>query len=194
MIKFLQNFNDEYMNKDKGIDIITSKFFSDNSPLIINTDKAVYTNQEEIKQSIEKHRANYDEMALDYENCLVNSNEDVTWIVTHGTMKKVISEENAFENTVSIIEDIFASDVDDKEKLFRIRRKIASTFKENAKGEEYVWPFRFEAVVIKEKDKWVFKYLQFSLPFNWILEGKTDASKEVPPTWQVASLEDDIKS
>ena len=193
MIKLIQNFNNEYINTDKGVDIIASKYFSDNNPLIINTDKAIYSNQNEIKQLIENHRGCYDEMALDYENCLVNSNEDVAWIVTHGTMKKVISEENAFENTVNIIKDIFASDVDDKEKLFRIRRKIAGTFKENAKGEEYVWPFRFEAVVIKEKDKWVFKYLQFSFPFNWILEGKTDASQEVPPTWQVASLENDIK-
>lgn len=189
MLKLLQDFNEEYMNMDKEIDIIASKYFTANSPLIINTDSSIYSNQEEIKKLIDNHRVCYDEMTFDYENCLVNSNEGVAFLVTHGTMKKVISEENAFESTVNIIEDIFTSDVDDKEKLFKIRKRIAGTFKENAKGEEYVWPFRFEAVVTKEKDKWVFKYLQFSLPFNWILEGKTDASQAVPPTWQVASLE-----
>lgn len=179
MLKLMQDFNYEYLNSDKEIDLIASKYFAANGPLIINTDKAVYSNQEEIKKLIESHRACFDEISLDYENCLVNSNEDVVWIVTHGTMKKVISEENAFEDTVNIIENIFTSDVDDKEKLFKIRRRIAGTFKENAKGEDYVWPFRLEAVVTKEKDKWVFKYLQFSFPFNNILEGKTDAASEL---------------
>ena len=115
-------------------------------------------------------------MKLDYENCLINSNEDVVWIVTHGTMKKVMSESSAFENTVNIIKNIFTSDLDDKDKLFHVRRRIADTLKENARGEEYVWPFRVEAVLIREKQNWVFKYLQFSLPFNWMLEGKTEAA------------------
>jgi len=175
-LKLLQDFNNEYLKADKEIDIIASKYFAANNPLIINTDKSFYSNQEEIKRLIENHRAYYDEMTLDYENCLVNSNEDVVWIVTHGTMKKVMSEENAFENTVDIIKNIFASDLNDKDKLFNVRRRIADTFKENARGEEYVWPFRLEAVLIREDENLVFKYLQFSLPFSWFLEGKTEAS------------------
>lgn len=122
------------------------------------------------------HRAYYDEIKLDCENCLINSNEDVIWIATHGIMKKSLSEDNAFENTINIIKDIFTSNLDDKDKLFNIRRRIAITLKENAKGQEYSWPFRFEAAIIKEKDNWRFKYLQFSLPFNWFLEGKTEAA------------------
>jgi hypothetical protein len=176
VLKLLQDFNNEYLNTDKEIGIITSKYFTANNPLIINTDKTVYSNQEEIKKLIENHRSCYDQMILDYENCLVNSNEEVVWIVTHGTMKKVISEENAFENTVDIIKNIFASDLKDKDKLFNVRRRIADTFKENVKGEEYVWPFRFEAVLAREGGCLVFKYLQFSLPFSWFLEGKTEAA------------------
>jgi hypothetical protein len=176
ILKLLQDFSNDYLDTNKGIDIIANKYFTISSPFIVNTDKSVYSNQEDIKKLIVNHRACYDEIALDYENCLVNSNEDVVWIVTHGTMKKVISEKNAFENTINIIENIFTSDLDDKEKLFNIRRRIAGTFKENAKGEDYIWPFRFEGIIIKEKNNWIFKYLQFSLPFNWILEGKTDAA------------------
>jgi hypothetical protein len=176
ILRLLQDFNNEYLDTNKDINIIANKYFTINNPLIINTDKAIYSNQQEIKELIVNHRACYDEITLDYENCLVNSNEDVVWIVTHGTMKKVISEKNAFENTINIIQNIFTSDLNDKDKLFNIRRRIAGTFKEDAKGEDYVWPFRFEGLLIKEKDTWVFKYLQFSYPFNWILEGKTDAA------------------
>ncbi|MEG1256206.1 nuclear transport factor 2 family protein [Clostridium sp.] len=176
VLKLLKAFNDEYLKADKETSVIDSKYFASNNPLIINTDKTVYSSQEEIKKLIENHRAYYNKMELDYENCLINSNEDVVWIVTHGTMKKEISENSAFENTVDIIKNIFTSDLEDKDKLFNVRRRIADTFKENAKGEEYVWPFRFEAVLIQEKGNWVFKYLQFSLPFNYIFEGKTEAA------------------
>jgi len=174
--KFLQSFNNEYLKVDKEIALIGSKYFAANNPLIINIDKTVYNNQDEINELIGNHRGYYDEIKLDCENCLINSTGDVVWIATHGIMKKTMSEENAFENTINIIKDISTSNSDDKDKLFNIRRKIAITLKENAKGEEYTWPFRFEAVIIKEKDNWVFKYLQFSLPFNWFLEGKTEAA------------------
>ena len=176
ILKILKAFNNEYLKVDKETGILASKYFAEYNPLIINTDKTIYSNAEEIKKLIENHRSCYDEMKLDYENCLINSNEDVVWIVTHGTMKKVISENSALENTVDIIKNIFTSDLDNKDKLFNVRRRIADTLKENAKGEEYIWPFRFEAVLIREKRNWVFKYLQFSLPFSWFLEGKTEAS------------------
>lgn len=176
IVSLIKDFNKQYLDGNIDINKIGNKYYAITNPLIINTDKDIYCNQEEIMKLIENHRACYDEMTLDYENCLINSNEDVVWVVSHGTMKKVISESSSFVNAINTIEDIFTTDLEDKDKLFNIRRKIAGTFKENAKGEEYIWPFRFEAVIIREKDNWVFKYLQFSLSFDWSLEGKTDAA------------------
>ncbi|MGK0466741.1 nuclear transport factor 2 family protein [Clostridium sp.] len=176
IVLLIKDFNKQYLDGNIAINKIANKYFAINNPLIINTDKAIFNNQKEIMKLIENHRACYDEMTLDYKNCLINSNEDVVWVASHGTMKKTISESSSFLNTINTIENIFTTDLDDKDKLFNIRRKIAGTFKENAKGEEYIWPFRFEAVIIREKENWVFKYLQFSLSFDWSLEGKTDAS------------------
>lgn len=176
ILLLIRDFNNQYLDGNIDINKITNKYFAETNPLVINTDKDIYCNQKEIMKLIENHRACYDEMTLDYENCLINSNEDVVWVVSHGTMKKIISESSSFENAVNTIENIFTTDLEDKDKLFNIRRQIAGTFKENAKGEEYIWPFRFEAVIIREKDNFVFKYLQFSLSFDWSLEGKTDAA------------------
>ncbi|MGH4119793.1 nuclear transport factor 2 family protein [Clostridium sp.] len=176
IVLLIKDFNKQYLDMNIDINKIANKYFAVNNPLIVNTDKYTYCNQKEIIKLIENHRMCYDEMTLDYENCLINSNEDVVWVVSHGTMKKVISESSSFVNAINTIENIFTTDLKDKDKLFNIRRIIAGTFKENAKGEEYIWPFRFEAVIIREKDNWVFKYLQFSLPFDWSLEGKTDSA------------------
>lgn len=177
ILKVLQNFNNEYLDKSKEVGIIASKYFDVNNPLILNADNCIYTNKKGTEEFIENHRACYDEIELDYKNCLVNSNENLVWIVTHGIMKKSISEKESLENTIKTIKSIFINDIEDREKLFRIRRSIAGVFKETAKGEDYVWPFRFEAALSRENGKWVFKYLQFSLPFYYILEGKTDAAK-----------------
>ncbi len=176
IIKLLKAFNKEYLDKNKYISAVADKYFTYGNSLIINIDKSVYSNQEGIKELIEKHRSYYDEINLDYENCLISSNEDIVWIVTQGIMKKNMNEKKALEDTINMINDIFASNLEDRDKLFNIRRRIADTLKENAKGERYTWPFRFEGMLIKEKQDWVFKYLQFSLPFNYILEGKTEAA------------------
>lgn len=176
IVKLLQGFNSDYLNKAKDIAAVASKYFTFNNPLVSDIDKELYKCQKEVKALIEKHRAYYDEINLDYENCIINWNEDVVWVVANGNMEKTMDEKKAFENTINIINNIFANDLDDRDKLFNIRRRIADTLKENAKGEKYIWPFRFEGVLIKEKEDWVFKYLQFSLPFNYILEGKTEAA------------------
>ncbi|WP_346900127.1 hypothetical protein [Clostridium sp. UBA7503] len=176
IIDLIKDFNSEYLDKNMELNLIIDKYFSTNNIFVANTDKEIFTSKEEIKKLIKGHRGCYDEIRLDSENSMVDFNEDIAWVVIRGTMEKVISEEESFENTVNKIKDIFNKDLDDKEKLFNIRRRIAETFKENAKGEDYIWPFRLEGVLIKENNKWVFKYLQFAFPFNYILEGKTEAA------------------
>lgn len=176
IIDLMKDFNSDYLDENMEIDLIVDKYFSSNNILVANTDKDIFTSKDEIKKLIENQRECYDEMRLDSENSIVDFNGDTAWIVISGTMKKVISEEEFFENTVNTIKDIFNKDLNDKEKLFNIRRRIAETFKENAKGEEYIWPFRLEGVLIKENNNWVFKYLQFAFPFYYILEGKTEAA------------------
>jgi hypothetical protein len=179
IIDLIKNFNSDYLDENMKLDLIIDKYFSYNNILVANTDKEIFTSGEEVKKLIKSHRGCYDEIRLDSENSMVDFNEDIAWVVIRGTMEKVISEEESFENTVNKIKDIFNNNLDDKEKLFNIRRRIAETFKENAKGEDCIWPFRLEGVLIKENNKWVFKYLQFAFPFNYILEGKTEASSLV---------------
>lgn len=176
IIDLMKYFNSDYLDENMEIDLIVDKYFSSNNILVANTDKDIFTSKDEIKKLIENQRECYDEMRLDSENSIVDFNGDTAWIVISGAMKKVISEEESFENTVNTIKDIFNKDLNDKEKLFNIRRRIAETFKENTKGEEYIWPFRLEGVLIKENNNWVFKYLQFAFPFYYILEGKTEAA------------------
>ena len=176
IINLIKNFNRDYLSKDIEVDDIVNRYFISHSPFVANTNKEIFISKEEIKTLIENHRAYYDEIKLDNENCIVDFNEDVAWIIIRGTMKKVITEENALRNTVDIIKDIFERDLSDRERLFSIRNRIAETFKENARGEEYIWPFRLEGVLIKENNNWIFKYLQFAFPFNYILEGKTEAA------------------
>lgn len=176
ILKLLKNFNNDYMDVAREASEITGKYITSCNPLIVNTGCDICESLNEANELIKKHKSYYDEITLNYDNCLIFSNENTAWVAASGLMKKNIEEMDALENTTDIIKEIFNSDLDDKDKLFTIRRRIADTLKENAKGAEYVWPFRFEGMLIKEGGAWLFKYIQFSLPFSTILEGKTDAA------------------
>lgn len=176
ILPVLREFGKDYLNKEIDVSEMADTYFAEQDLLVINTDKSIHNDLQGVKKFIRSHRDNYEYLELDSENCLANSSGDIVWLATHGTFKKIIPEVKALENSVEIIKHIYESNSDDKDKLFKIRRNIAEMLKENARGEEYIWPLRLEAVLIKENDNWVFKYLQFSLPFNVILEGKTEAA------------------
>ncbi|MFH5834515.1 hypothetical protein ACHAL6_00385 [Proteiniclasticum sp. C24MP] len=171
----IHDFGEDYLDKETDPSTIREKYFSSEDLLVIDTDQSQYMDPEGIDSMIRKHRSCFEGFELNHDNCLVNSSHDAIWIATHGVFRKVITESEALEHLVAFIKKTESSQMDDKDKLFRIRRSIAEMLKENARGEEYKWPFRFEAVLVKENGKWLFRYLQFSLPFNYILEGKTGA-------------------
>jgi len=62
--------------------------------------------------------------------------------------------------------------IDNKTKLFKIRRDIALTYKEMAFGYTFTWPIRLHGVIEKKNDDWVIKHLHSVDFFNVILEDK----------------------
>lgn len=125
---------------------------------------------------ISKHQHLFDEINFLSDKCIIKRDNNIAWIITEGIFEKKMTEEAAFQRSLENIEKIINCDISDLEKLFKIRRDIVETVKENAKGENYNWPFRFEGFLVKENGNWEFTYLQFSLPFGYMLEGKTEAA------------------
>lgn len=148
ILSVIQDFGEEYLNKETDPSAIRDKYFSSDYLFGTDTDQSQYMDPEGIDSMIRKHRRCFEGVELDHDNCLVNSSVDATWTATHGVFRKVITESEALEHLVAFIKETESSQIDDKEKLFRIRRSIAEMLKENARacGREREMAFQISAV------------------------------------------------
>jgi hypothetical protein len=179
IVNMLADFKNSYLNRDLAAEELVSKYFYKENPVFINTDSNFNLNKAAIEKQINIHRDSYSEFLLNTEESVININGNTAWAASNGIIKSIISEEKAFDMAARYVKNQFDKNVSDKEKLFNIRRVISATIKETIKGSSYEFPFRFEAVLVKENDAWKFDYVQLSYPFNYILEGKFDYVAEV---------------
>lgn len=170
----LKEFQKSYLDLNKSIDEIIEEYFSEERPVAVDTGVLTCTNVDSIKELVSVHRKTWDEIQINIDESIAGSNSNVAWIAADGIVRKNISGQIAFDNAAEKVKGYFDAGMSDKDKLFSIRRTIAWALKESARGEEYLWPFRLEGVLSRVNGRWVFKYMQFSYPFNYILEGKDD--------------------
>lgn len=100
------------------------------------------------------------------------SSDDHMFFNAYGIIKKHTTQEALEQNLKTHILDILDSDLNSKEKLFKVRRDIALTYKEISLGTTFTWPIRVYGVMIHHHHKWHLKHVTISDPFNVILEGK----------------------
>jgi len=155
-------------------DILLKYFESDNDITFIGTDSTWYIGHEEIKEIISDNRNEWDEILLDMDEAIIRTEANVGWIATTGMVKKNLSDNEAALKEIDNIMNIFNKNISSKEKLFQIQRNIALMINETEGNQEFIWPIRFEGMLVRTEDKWSFHSIQFSFPYGLILEGKYD--------------------
>lgn len=173
----LKDFQREYSGKSAAdLDKFADRYFTtSHESYFIGTENYIAAGQEEIKKLVRSHRERYVVLSLYIDEAIISQEDDTAWVITGGYIKKYIKEEDVLKKQMENIEAILAKQLPPKDKLFEIRRNISMTLKEAEKGEEYIWPFRMEGVLLRDSDGWKFNHLQFSHPFYWILEGLRDS-------------------
>lgn len=125
------------------------------------------SNIDDTKALIKSHFANennyWKEIDFKFEDAKVFANENVAWVVSIGNIRNTLSEDDQIEETINKVKNILVREETSKENALDAARTIARTLREINKGENYVWPFRFTCVLIKENGTWKFHQMQFSL-------------------------------
>lgn len=171
--EILNKFKTVYLNDEFRINDILSDFFSlDEDIRVIAADGTKYEGISQIGDFVSHHRKEWNKMIINTDELILSSHGNISLFIINGIAKKSLSEKEACDKQVKDIKKIFDVDACAKEKLFRIQRNISIMQKEVSKGENFVWPFRLEGVMVKRDSKWLIHSLHFSYPFNWILEGK----------------------
>jgi hypothetical protein len=88
----------------------------------------------------------------------------VGWIAAAATVTEIIGPEHYASYLESVKKFLNDSDLSAEQKLLYILRGGTNTVYELRRGETFVWPLRFTAVVVRETDGWKFAQMNFSFP------------------------------
>lgn len=123
-------------------------------------------NTEDITELIKSHWNNENSywrtVDFKFEEAKIFANENIAWVVSIGRIKNTLPEEEQIKEVINKVKDILMKEEKSKENALDAAKKLAITLKEIDKGEDYVWPFRFTCVLIKESSGWKFHQMQFS--------------------------------
>jgi hypothetical protein len=174
IINLLQGFSSDYLDKGVEVEEFVDKYYELSNPSFISTDNKFSFGTEEIVKQVKEHRKNLKSITFNLNNSIIHGNERTLWLLTNGMIRRNMKQEEIFDKTAEYVKEQFNRGISDRDKLFNIRKTISAAVKESVKGEEFLYPFRLEAVLVKIKGVWKFSYVQISYPFNYILEGKYD--------------------
>ena len=108
--------------------------------------------------------AAWGDLTLDVQSASIQSLGDVGWIGACATVIKTIGQENYASYLEYIKEFLSNSMLPAEQKLHYILRGGSNTLYELQRGERFIWPLRFTAVVVRELDGWKFAQVNFSFP------------------------------
>lgn len=165
--KVLQSFQDGYSKRDISVvdKFIDELFADDKDALIIGTGSDEWCRgREGIRELIESDWKYWGDVLIDVEGAHISLLSDVSWLAANGTVSMKIDARECRKNHLEAIRNVLDSDENTDEKLFEILRGASNTLFETEKGDNYIWPFRFTAVLVKKDKKWLFHQIQFSFP------------------------------
>jgi len=114
------------------------------------------------------------DLRLDVASASIHTRGEVGWIATTATVTKVFGTENYSKFLEFITKFIADSPQSAERKLLYILRGGANTLYELRRSEKFIWPLRFTAVVVREKEGWKFAQIHFSFPTVYFPDVRVD--------------------
>ena len=123
-----------------------------------------YMNRETARELVHGDWEGWGDFRLDLDSASIHTLGDVGWIAATATVTQTIGEENYASYLDFVKEYLDRPGVSAEQKLHYILRGGTNTIYELRRGEKFIWPLRFTAVVIRQPDGWKFAQVNFSFP------------------------------
>ncbi len=105
------------------------------------------------------------DVRLDVAGAHIEVRGEVGWLTAYGTVTQIIRAAENYANYLQRIKEMIDQDGPSAEdKLLDILRGGSNTVYELRRGEQFVWPLRFTAVLVRQGAEWLFVQMQFSFP------------------------------
>jgi ketosteroid isomerase-like protein len=101
---------------------------------------------------------------LDLDTASIQAQGDVGWLAATATVTQTFGEEHYAAHLEFIKAYLDRPGISAEQKLHYVLRSGTNTVYELRRGEKFVWPLRFTAVVLRQADGWKFAQMNFSFP------------------------------
>ncbi|MBN1287938.1 MAG: nuclear transport factor 2 family protein [Anaerolineae bacterium] len=132
---------------------------------VVPGDEEWCAGREMVQELIANDWEYWGDVVIDVDDARIRVVGDVAWVSAPGTVTDFIKPaencEDFFDYAIGIMQ---ATSMPVEERMYEIMRQGMLTLAEARKGESYIWPFRFTAVLVREKRLWRFYQVQFSFP------------------------------
>lgn len=123
-----------------------------------------YLNRETARELVHGDWEGWGDFRLDLASASIQSLGDVGWIAATATVTQTIGQENYAAYLEFVKTYIDRPDISAEQKLHNILRGGTNTVYELRRGEKFIWPLRFTAVVVHQAEGWKFAQVNFSFP------------------------------
>ncbi len=165
----LQHFQDGYTRRDINTLDAFMELFSPEAEIIgtngirPNSDEW-YTSRAAARELVQGDWETWGDLRLELQSASIHAHGATGWIAAAATVTQTIGEENyaAYLNFAKNF--IETSPLPADQKLHFLLRGGTNTLYELRRGEKFIWPLRFTAVVEHAPTGWKFAQIHFSFP------------------------------
>jgi hypothetical protein len=171
----LQQFQDGYTNRDTSkIDSFMDLFTPDADTEVIGTG-AIDSKSDEwcvgpamIRELVDSDWQYWGDLRIDVDGAHIHALGDVAWLAASATVSMHLDTEPEIKSTLDyFVKLIQEKEWSAKETMYYIQRGTASVTYQMFLGEDFVWPLRFTALLVRREDRWQFHQMQFSFPTTY---------------------------
>lgn len=173
----LKSFQDGYTRRDKAFLEDFRKLFVPEDDLEVIGTGAIDPGDDEwclgsdaASGLVQNDWEGWGDLALDVADARIHVEGNVAWLATTGTVTMDLDVTETYRDYLSYLSEVADDEtIDPRTRLLEILRGGANTLFEAERGEMYIWPLRFTAVLVRRQGdngqpRWLFHQLQFSFP------------------------------
>jgi hypothetical protein len=167
----LLRFQEGYLQRDAAALDEFMQLFSSNTELEVIGTGGIYPGDDEwccgpaaVRELVKNDWEGWGDFRLEMERAHIHIRGEVAWCAAPATVTMFIEREEGIQDYLDYLQAL-AKDEDlgsPEERLLEILRGCSNTLCELQRGETFVWPLRFSAVLINDDGAWRFIQMQFS--------------------------------
>ena len=164
----LQHFQDGYTRRDVSqVDEFMRLFIEDAEVIGTNGRQPGvgewYIDRAGARELVQGDWQGWGDLRLDVAGAHIGARGDVAWLAASATVAMTIRAEDSFQGYLQRIKALIdQAGSPAEELLLDILRGGTNTLYELRRGEQFVWPLRFTAVLVRQAGDWRFQQMQFS--------------------------------